>query len=43
VGGVGVGCRALVRDAELTHLDLDDVLRRAAGWQERISGSLKAS
>lgn len=43
VSDVWVAGRALVRDAELTHLDLDDVLRRAAGWQERISGSLKAS
>jgi 5-methylthioadenosine/S-adenosylhomocysteine deaminase len=43
VSDVWVAGRALVRDGELTHLDLDDVLRRAAGWRERISGSLSAS
>jgi 5-methylthioadenosine/S-adenosylhomocysteine deaminase len=41
VSDVWVAGRALVRDGELTHLDLDDVLRRAAGWRDRISGSLE--
>jgi 5-methylthioadenosine/S-adenosylhomocysteine deaminase len=42
VTDVWVAGRALVRDAQLTHLDVDDVLRRAQRWQERISGSLQS-
>jgi 5-methylthioadenosine/S-adenosylhomocysteine deaminase len=41
VSDVWVAGRALVRDRQLTHLDVDDVLRRAQRWQERISGSLQ--
>ncbi|MGH8174632.1 MAG: TRZ/ATZ family hydrolase [Steroidobacter sp.] len=43
VTDVWVAGRALVRESQLTRLNCDDVLRRAAGWQERISGSLKHS
>jgi 5-methylthioadenosine/S-adenosylhomocysteine deaminase len=43
VSDVWVAGRALVRDGQLTHLDLDDVLDRASAWRERISGSLGAS
>lgn len=39
VSDVWVAGRALLRDRQLTHLDVDDVLRRAQRWQERIGGS----
>jgi 5-methylthioadenosine/S-adenosylhomocysteine deaminase len=42
VTDVWVAGRALVRDGQLTHTDLDDVLRRASLWRERVSGSLQA-
>lgn len=38
VSDVWVAGRALVREGQLIHLDVDDVLRRAQRWQERISG-----
>lgn len=39
VADVWVAGRALVRDGQLTELDLDDILRRAALWRARIAGS----
>ncbi len=38
VSDVWVAGRALVWQGQLTHIDLDDVLRRARRWQQRISG-----
>jgi hypothetical protein len=32
-----------VHDGQLTHLDLEDVLKRAQYWQTRIHGSLQGS
>ena len=39
VTDVWVAGRALLTDAVLTHLDLDDVLRRAQLWRDRIAGT----
>ena len=38
VTDVWVAGRALVWQGQLTHIDLDDVLRRAQRWQQRIGG-----
>lgn len=43
VSDVWVAGRVLLRDAQLIHLDLADVLRRAQRWGERILGSSKSS
>ncbi|HKU14139.1 MAG TPA: amidohydrolase family protein [Steroidobacteraceae bacterium] len=40
VSDVWVAGRRLVQDGRLTHLDLEDVLRRAQYWQTRIQDSL---
>jgi 5-methylthioadenosine/S-adenosylhomocysteine deaminase len=40
VSDVWVAGRQLLQDRQLTHLDSDDVLRRAASWRDRIAGSL---
>jgi 5-methylthioadenosine/S-adenosylhomocysteine deaminase len=40
VSDVWVAGRRLVEDGRLTHLDLEDVLRRAQNWQSRIQESL---
>ncbi|HEX2494919.1 MAG TPA: amidohydrolase family protein [Steroidobacter sp.] len=42
ISDVWVAGRALVRAGQLTHMDLEDVLRRAALWRERIIGSFNA-
>lgn len=42
VSDVWVAGRRLVQEGRLTHLDLDDVLRRAQYWQGRIHGSLQS-
>ena len=39
VTDVWVAGRALLTDSVLTHLDLDDVLRRAQLWRDRIAGT----
>jgi 5-methylthioadenosine/S-adenosylhomocysteine deaminase len=39
VSDVWVAGRALVQNGRLAHLDVDDVLARAARWRERIGGS----
>jgi hypothetical protein len=31
-----------LRAGQLTHIDLDDVLRRATLWRDRICGDMKA-
>jgi 5-methylthioadenosine/S-adenosylhomocysteine deaminase len=41
VSDVWVAGRQLLQDRQLTHLDSDDVLRRAASWRDRIAGSLQ--
>lgn len=38
VSDVWVAGRALVRESRLTRLDIDDVLRRAQRWRDRIAG-----
>jgi 5-methylthioadenosine/S-adenosylhomocysteine deaminase len=43
VSDVWVAGRRLVHDGQLTHLDLEDVLKRAQYWQTRIHGSLQGS
>ena len=43
VSDVWVAGRQLVQEGRLTHLDLEDVLRRAQHWQARIHESLQAS
>lgn len=43
VSDVWVAGRQLVQDGRLTHLDLEDVLRRAQYWQARIHESLQTS
>ena len=43
VSDVWVAGRQLVHEGRLTHLDLEDVLRRAQYWQTRINESLQAS
>ena len=42
VTDVWVAGRALLTDKVLTHLDLDDVLRRAQLWRDRIAGTKSA-
>jgi 5-methylthioadenosine/S-adenosylhomocysteine deaminase len=42
VSDVWVAGRRLVQDGSLTHLDLEDVLRRAQYWQLRIRDGLQA-
>jgi 5-methylthioadenosine/S-adenosylhomocysteine deaminase len=41
VSDVWVAGRRLVHDGALTHMDVDDVLRRARRWREQIHGSLR--
>ena len=43
VSDVWVAGRQLVQDGRLTHLDLEDVLRRAQYWQARIQEGLHSS
>jgi 5-methylthioadenosine/S-adenosylhomocysteine deaminase len=43
ISDVWVAGRRLVQDGRLTHLDLEDVLRRAQYWQARIHDSLQGS
>jgi 5-methylthioadenosine/S-adenosylhomocysteine deaminase len=43
VSDVWVAGRQLVQEGRLTHLDLEDVLRRAQYWQARIQDSLHTS
>jgi 5-methylthioadenosine/S-adenosylhomocysteine deaminase len=43
VSDVWVAGRRLLHDRRLAHLDLEDVLRRAQYWRERIQGSLQTS
>ncbi len=43
VSDVWVAGRRLVQDGRLTHLDVEDVLRRAQYWQGRIQESLHAN
>jgi 5-methylthioadenosine/S-adenosylhomocysteine deaminase len=42
VSDVWVAGRALLSGGALTHIDLNDVLRRAEQWRERISGARNA-
>jgi 5-methylthioadenosine/S-adenosylhomocysteine deaminase len=41
VSDVWVAGRRLVHDGALTHMDIEDVLRRARRWREQIEGSLR--
>ena len=43
VSDVWVAGRHLLHDGQLTHLDLEDVLKRAQYWQTRIHGGLQSS
>jgi 5-methylthioadenosine/S-adenosylhomocysteine deaminase len=43
VSDVWVAGRQLLQDGQLTHLDGDDVLRRAASWRERIAQNLQST
>jgi 5-methylthioadenosine/S-adenosylhomocysteine deaminase len=43
VSDVWVAGRRLVQDGQLTHLDLEDILKRAQYWQTRIRDSLQGS